>query len=174
MTIHPDFSRRKERVWIPLLADAGLTDIRLAPESLDHHEATDLLGDFDGKTWRFAIRTRNPAAYDADTVVRYMGEVTIRFSRPSGEPTEWTKLFDAHKWPEFFCYGWIDNENRKLREWLIIDVSKLRDIGAKAIEGQSKRHTNTDTKASSFLSIPLHAIAAAIARRSPNHPGSWQ
>lgn len=166
----------------PVLQGAGFHDLALADESLDHERATDIQGNYGYGKSRIAVRSRNPQPhrYSPKELDDYKRQFTIRYSRPTGVPTEWEKLFskDFPYKPDYLAYGWVDDENRALNEWVIIDLSELRRLHEHGFlkKYEENLKTNIDARRSSFVALPIHELARLAPRtrlvpwHSPNHP----
>lgn len=162
MTVKPDFSRKKEEVWFPALTAAGFHNLALAKDSLDHTQATDIKGTKGGRRYRFAVRERDPTGYTRGRLGEYKREFTIRYSRPTGAPTEWTKLFspDFPSKPDFFAYGWMDDKNHELADYVVLDVDVLRRLHDKGLLAgfAQRRKTNVDARQSTFVPLPIQRL----------------
>lgn len=92
---------------------AHIINIRTATEKEDCEEATDMVIEI--KSGTIGIRIRRPEYY------KY-GDITIRYSLPSGEKTEWQKLKDGKlRW---YFYGWSDGQG-DLQDWCLLDMKKF-------------------------------------------------
>lgn len=54
----------------------------------------------------------------------YGDEFTIRAGRPSGAKTELTKIIEG--WGDYFFYGFCDEDEKQLAQWLLGDLKALR------------------------------------------------
>lgn len=172
------FDREQEDIWDVPLIRAGYENPRPSPMHLDLEEATDRIA---GDRW-FALRSRNMERYSPIWLDRYMGEFTIRYSRPTGARTEWAKLFDAEipAAPDLMAYGWADAD-RRIRHYFILSVPALQRVESsgvlyKAVTGPIK---NRDARRSSFMAVSVRRLArlldkdefgALFAYVSPGHP----
>lgn len=181
MTVKPDFSRRKELLWFPILEEIGFHGVKLSSESLDQEEGVDIEGYWGTRRCRIAARERDFRHYSPQRADEYTREFTIRYSRPSGVPTEWEKIFSSdfpHK-PDYLAYGWVDAENRILDGWGIFDLGILREMHGRGWLRQYEERnlkTNVDARRSSFVHLPIPELArlTSLARLmpwySPAHP----
>lgn len=179
MTVKSDFNRKKELIWFPVLHAAGFRNLQLSGTHLDIEEATDIEGVKGQHRYRFTVRSRNASRYTTQQLAGFKREFTIRYSRPSGVPTEWEKLFsdDFPNKPDYFVYGWTDNENHDLLDYVILDVVELRRLhdSGRLSEWENTRKTNVDIRRSEFVPIPIQRLNEKADGRlvywhSPDHP----
>lgn len=178
-----DFERTKEeRLWFPILRHHGFSGLDLSPDVTDQENAIDAVG-FDeyGAQKSFALRSRTIGRYTESALAQYKREFTIRYSRPSGVPVEWQKLFemDMVVRPDYFCYGWCNRNNTAMDDYIVLDISVLRALYD---AGHLNRYvanlrTNVDRLRSTlvFISIPelitLPGGRNVVVYHSENHPG---
>ena len=55
---------------------------------------------------------------------QYGHEFTIRAGRPSGAKTELTKIIEG--WGDYFFYGFSDEKEERLAQWILGDLKALR------------------------------------------------
>ena len=55
---------------------------------------------------------------------RYVGEFTIRISRPSGTKTELAKIIEG--WGDYFFYGFQDRTGAMVENWIVGDLAQFR------------------------------------------------
>lgn len=91
-----------------------------------------------------AVRLRRPR-YD-------YRDLTIRAARVSGVPTELDKLRDGKA--DFYLYGWT--EGWAIREWMLIDLDKLRASGL--LDRPWKLIRNYD-HTTAFIAIPYTVLS---------------
>jgi hypothetical protein len=116
-----------------------LISIQKAEDEDDIHKATDFTVKVE--TGDIACRIRR------SRYLKDFGDITIRYSRPSGTPTEYEKIRKGFaKW---FFYGWAD-ENDKITAWIFVDLDKLRASGL--LENRTPVFNKDGT---SFVAIPI-------------------
>lgn len=177
-----NFDRGKERnLWFPVLAHHGFTGLDLSADVIDHENAIDAVGyNAQGEQKLFALRVRETRNYTYTQLARYKREFTIRYSRPSGVPVEWQKLFeiDMPLLPDYFVYGWCNTDNTVVDDYVILDVPVLQQL-------YRQRHldrytgnirTNVDRRRSQLVFIPIPNLIRLpggnrlVAYHSENHP----
>ena len=176
------FGRTKEKeLWFPVLSRHGYTHLALSDNELDHKNAIDAVGrDHEQKIKHFALRSRSPSYYTATAMRIYKQEFTIRYSRPSGQPTEWQKLFemDLDVKPNLFCYGWLDKAHSKLEDYFILNIEVLRQLYDKGHLDRYRemRIKNTDERGSISVIVSLRDLCklddaeGLIVHISKGHP----
>lgn len=123
----PEQQARKERAdaFIPVwarLAAIHCSRVHEATPFQDMRRATDLILATQADVG-FAIRTRQNKY-----VAQYGDQMTIRYSIPSGNPTEWHKLFEPDG-PHWYCYGFEAASGAiDLDPWHIINVPLLGEF----------------------------------------------
>lgn len=88
----------------------------------------------------------------------YPNEFTIRYSRPSGRKTEFSKLMDG--WGDYFFYGFASPMADSLHSWFIGDLDVFRNW-VKATEargGQAGTQKQNKDGSSDFLAFDLTRI----------------
>lgn len=93
----------------------------------DTKEATDIV--FPNK--RVAFRTRR-----AQFFARYPNEFTIRYSRPSGVPTEYDKIMNGHG--DWMFYAFANESGDGFLGWHIIDLHAFREK-IQAVDGDVRK-----------------------------------
>lgn len=177
------FGRAKERhLWFPILSRHGFNRLDLSPNETDKENAIDAVGfDEQDRHRLFALRSRTVERYTDQALAQYKREFTIRYSRPSGVPVEWQKLFEMEMplTPDYFCYGWCNRDNSAIDDYVILDVSVLKQLYDK---GHLDRYatnlrTNIDRLKSKLAIIPISNLIAlpsgrnVVAYHSEDHPG---
>ena len=84
----------------------------------DQTEATDLLV-LELRPFRIGCRVRT-----FDYLLRYPNQFTVRADRPSGMPSEMTKIVDG--WGDYIFYGFADETDLSLAAWIIGDLRIFR------------------------------------------------
>lgn len=177
------FGRRKEQnLWFPILNSHSFYQLTLSSDETDRENAIDAVG-FDSEYQRrfFALRSRTIGRYTDRALAQYKREFTIRYSRPSGIPVEWQKLFemDIPVIPHYFCYGWCNRDNTAIEDYVILDISILKQLYD---EGHLDRYTtnlrtNIDHLQSKLAIIPIQNLVNlpsgknVVAYHSEDHPG---
>jgi len=85
----------------------------------DVHKATDLILAAQAEI-AFSLRARSRE------FARF-GDVTVRYDRPSGRPTEWRKTIDAEDGPAFGIYGYDSGTAGKLSPWILYSWQLVRE-----------------------------------------------
>ena len=179
-----NFDRVKEEaLWFPILSRHGFTHLDLSADVIDKENAIDAVGqNLQGDQKLFALRTRTIGTYTDRALAQYKREFTIRYSRPSGVPVEWQKLFemDMPVIPDLFAYGWCNRNNSAIDDYLILDVQVLKQLHSEGhletYTSPEKLRTNRNTLKSKLAIIPVSDLTALssgsnlIIYHSENHP----
>lgn len=117
----------------------------------DETEATDLLV-LELRPFRIGCRVRT-----FDYLLRYPHEFTLRAYRPSGSPSEMTKIVDG--WGDYLFYGFADESDVRLVAWIIGDLRVFRAalVRKSPLVGSQYLQKNGD-HSSSFYAWPLSAF----------------
>ena len=174
-----DFDRKKEQLWFPILEHVGFSSLTPTTNAMDQENAIDASGiDADGVEKHFALRIRDEGSYWGQRLQQFKQEFTIRYSRPTGVPVEWQKLFelDLQVFPDFFCYGWFNREH--ITDYVVLDVRILKyfDREGHLQRYEVNRRRNTNGLRSELVFIPLRDLLRLpyadklIVYHSENHP----
>lgn len=127
--------------------------IRAADEDEDIHKATDIVVGV--KEGAIACRIRRPGYLKA------FGDVTIRYSRPTGTPTEFEKIKEG--FGRWYLYAWAGKDGR-FESWVFVDLNCLRASG---LLDNPEPIPNPD--GTSFIAISLEDLekAGCIVRQFP-------
>jgi hypothetical protein len=141
----------------------GLHLISESPEIEDQKHNTDLMVLRLGGL-RVGCRVR---AYDMFLNPEYRQQFTIRYSRPSGNKTEYEKIMEG--WGDYLFYGFAGQTNKSLILWSLIDLQIFRDAvhSQMAINGNylpAKQQFNKDSSSTflifNFYTFPQVKIAS--------------
>lgn len=181
-----DFGRTKERsLWFPILKRHGFTRLDLSDERIDHENAIDAIAyDSEGNQRLFALRSRVPGNYSAARLAEYKRQFTIRYSRPSGVPVEWQKLFELEMpvVPDYFAYGWCNANNSAIQDYVILNIPTLQTLYREGYLNDylGNIRTNIDARRSKFVYLPIYDLIQVAENRqlityhSEGHPGLSQ
>ena len=164
--VRADFTREKEELWFPILESIGFSSPSLTSHWDDEQNASDIIA----SNKRFGVRARSGSSYNEEQLSRYAKEFTIRYSRPTGVPTEYHKLFEVSRdCPDYLAYGWRLTVPR-LDYWVIVEVQTLIQV---QVDGhldqfETEIRQNTDWRRSRFLPILIPQLRQAI------EPGTFQ
>lgn len=78
----------------------------------------------------------------------HYGDITLRYTRPSGQETEVSKIKKGHG--DWYLYAWAKN-HQDFGAWLMVDLAKLRSTN---LLDTARIHDNFDGS-SQFISITL-------------------
>lgn len=174
-----DFDRKKEQLWFPILQQVGFSSLEITQNAMDQENAIDASGiDSDGIEKYFALRIRDEGSYSGQRLQQYKQEFTIRYSRPTGVPVEWQKLFELYLqvFPDFFCYGWFNREH--ITDYVVLDVRVLKYFHQQGYlqQYETNRRRNINGLRSELVFIPLRELLQLpyadrlIVYHSENHP----
>jgi len=138
----------------------GLHLILTADIQRDEREATDLMV-LELRPFRVGCRIRS-----FDYLNRYPDEFTIRSDRPSGFPSELTKIVDG--WGDYLFYGFADAAGLSLASWFIGDLHIFRGTFSRNLFLRQPQFLQRNGDESSrFFAWPLNQFPAAfvIARK---------
>jgi hypothetical protein len=137
------FTDQAFRILTPFIPQC--VELTLAPQYKDNKEATDFEIALKGGT--IAVRLRRPSYNFRD--------LTIRSRRANGARTELAKLQAGYAFRYF--YGWTD-ERHNIREWILVDLDKVRQAGLLHRDWQEKPNKDGTTF---FIAIPSQALDQA-------------
>lgn len=130
--------------------------VRAADEDEDIHKATDIVVGV--KEGAIACRIRRPGYLET------FGDMTIRYSRPTGTSTEFEKIKKGFgRWYLYAWTVWV-GEDEKIESWVFIDLDRLRASGL--LDNPEPIYNLNGT---SFIAISLEDLenAGCIVRRFP-------
>lgn len=133
-----------------------ILDVRAADEDEDIHKATDIVVEV--KEGDIACRIRRPGYLEK------FGDMTIRYSRPTGTPTEFEKIKKGFgRWYLYMWTVWV-GKDEKIESWVFIDLDCLRASGL--LDNPMPIYNLNGT---SFIAISLEDLekAGCIVRRFP-------
>lgn len=119
-------------------------EVKGASAQQDLKQATDLLLTVSGKK-SVAVRIRRDNC-------RYR-DLTIRARRTSGAKTELEKIKEGNG--DLYLYGWALGTN-SVREWMLVDLHKLRASGLLEHNWSLKKNTDNTTQ---FIAIPYSPLS---------------
>ena len=174
-----DFDRNKEQLWFPILQRVGFTSLSVTTNVMDQENAIDASGvDTDGMGKYFALRIRDEGSYSERRLEQYKREFTIRYSRPTGVPVEWQKLFELNldPFPDYFCYSWFNRD--RITDYVVLDIRILKYFHREGYLQQYEinRRRNINGLKSELVFIPLNELLKLpyadrlIVYHSENHP----
>jgi len=117
--------------------------IRVASDTEDQKQATDLVIQLTKKRGTVACRMRRDKIYFRD--------LTIRSRSCCGQKTELDKLREG--FADWYLYGWT--KNGKIAEWILVDLRKVRTKGL--LNQPRFEQSNTDGK-TKFISISIREL----------------
>lgn len=123
---------------------AHFVKLRLGTQDEDMKQAADMVIDVSGGTIGVRIRRMD--------VARNYRDFTIRASVPSGVPTELDKLRAGHG--DWYLYAWCDDDKEIITEYILVDLSKLRQSGL--LDNRTRSWTNKD--GTGFVAIAIHEL----------------
>lgn len=138
------------------LPSLDLHQVNVASQFADLHEATDYQLVFISTTGvRIAARIRSYGFLQ-----RFPGQITIRYSRPSGAITEAQKIMDG--WGDFVLYGFASPGRDRLVAYFIGDLRVLRAEARRrgGIELLGTHIENPDR--TTFIAIEAHTIPGFV------------
>jgi len=115
-----DDKRWSDRFLNEIKSLIGLHIISEPPIEEDAERNTDLMV-LDMQSVRIACRVRRFCYYQNQ---QYRNEITIRIGRPSGVKTELRKIIEG--WGDYMFYGFSNESETALLQWVIIDLKALR------------------------------------------------
>lgn len=142
------YAEQMKTILQPLMPYCVILEV--APIEEDNKRATDFIVKMKGGS--IAARIRRPWYEYRD--------LTIRSRRDNGTKTELAKIKEGHAFRYF--YGWTD-EKQMISEWMLIDLSRLRQSGL--LERQWREYPNKDKDGKPdgtwFIAIPFHELEKA-------------
>lgn len=177
------FSRDLEYMWKPMFSDNanGFRNFRLSSPEDDmlrgidayaiHTQSTEIIP--------LALRWREMAGYPPVDLEQYLGQFTIRASRPSGAATDYDKWFGEDNQLRLFAYGWCHRKGWPLRHYIVLSLKVLRSIQRTGVLDEQcsvGERTNSDTRHSTLRAYSIgrvqqHTNDRAILFASDQHPG---
>lgn len=122
---------------MPLLAK-----IKIATPEDDKKRATDFAVEVDRGTVAVRLRRSNCTFRD----------LTIRSYRENGMKTELAKIKEGYAYRYF--YAWTD-EHHVIKEWILVDLDRVRDLGLLDTVGPSIPNTDNETH---FIAISIRQL----------------
>ena len=136
-----------------------------APAEEDALRNTDLIT-LKMDSYRIGCRVRHPEDYK-----KYRHQFTLRSTRPSGAKTELAKVIEG--WGDYFFYGWSDDAEVGLQDWLLGDLKVFRLAFATALHLNAPfwHIVPNDDGSSQFHAFDIDKLPKAFIRgRSPVMP----
>ena len=121
---------------------------------LDQQEATDFLI-FTVNISKVAARLRTYKHY---TTGDRKNEFTIRYSRPSGNPTEIDKIREGKV--GYIFYGFVNNDETKIIQWFIGDLEVFRKNEPKSVRPYPNDPPDSELVAYKIIQFPKSFIIA--------------
>lgn len=125
------------------------------PIEEDIHHNTDLIVLVMRPT-RIAVRIRRPGYLRS-----YDGQFTLRYSRPTGTPTEYEKILKG--WGDYFFYGHAHDSQQSLRRWWLCDLNIFRQ----SLPLPLARQVNSD--GTGFLAFAFSTLPQNFVKATNNH-----
>lgn len=146
-----DIDRKWSDRFIPEIQQkVGPMLLVASPFEIDAKEASDLIV-LKARDMRIAARVRRPGY-----IQRYKYEFTVRSKRNNGAKTEMRKLIEG--FADWMLYGHSDEEEKRLAEWMLIDLNVWRayllersyENGWRSLVKDEKNNTDKTTQFMAF------------------------
>ena len=159
MTLY-DIDRKWSDRFIPEIQQkVGPMLLVASPFEIDAKEASDLIV-LKARDMRIAARVRRPGYIE-----RYKYQFTVRSKRNNGAKTEMRKLIEG--FADWMLYGHSDEEEKRLAEWMLIDLNVWRAYllersyknGWRTLVADEKGNTD---KATQFMAFDVRSFPSEM------------
>jgi hypothetical protein len=159
MTLY-DIDRKWSDRFIPEIQQkVGPMLLVASPFEIDAKEASDLIV-LKARDMRIAARVRRPGYIE-----RYKYQFTVRSKRNNGAKTEMRKLIEG--FADWMFYGHSDEEEKRLAEWMLIDLNVWRAFllersyknGWRTLVADEKGNTD---KATQFMAFDVRSFPSEM------------